>query len=368
MYLTSNRKRSFDDVDFPLSFPPIPEGWMTPVMPEEPTDFRKTLPKHPGGDHLSVTNGHQRDKNLRFEAATHSYFIKGQPSSGSVTSLIHEFVEEFNPDSVIDKMVSGNNWPRPGYLRNVIPVKALETFKRVPAASLFLRQFHQTDRDERHLCELMTTLRAEYPCLTSALDEVTLSREEIYQKWDNNRVESANRGTWMHLCFEMFLNGVTVDEKTAEFRLFRKFLQQLSGWTTFRTEWTIYGDEENLAGSIDFVAIDSTNRLLLVDWKRSKELRRKYEGVKNMLSPLNHIPDVPGWHYRLQLNCYAYLIEKYYGYVVARMLVVCLHPDNGEQPFVDSVPRLDKEVDEIMSLQRLFARRRVIVELSDSDE
>jgi hypothetical protein len=44
--------------------------------------------------------------------------------------------------------------------------------------------------------------------------------------------------------------------------------------TAFRTEWTVWAEEEWLAGSIDFVAIDSAGFLHIFDWKRSKGLRQ----------------------------------------------------------------------------------------------
>ena len=46
--------------------------------------------------------------------------------------------------------------------------------------------------------------------------------------------------------------------------------------SAFRTEWTIYEESEQLAGSIDFVAMDGEGHLVLFDWKRSKDLRTKY--------------------------------------------------------------------------------------------
>jgi hypothetical protein len=48
------------------------------------------------------------------------------------------------------------------------------------------------------------------------------------------------------------------------------------GLTSYRTEWTIFAEPEWLAGSIDFVAKAPDGRLVIFDWKRSKELPRPY--------------------------------------------------------------------------------------------
>ena len=47
-----------------------------------------------------------------------------------------------------------------------------------------------------------------------------------------------------------------------------------------------------------------------------------------------------------------YILEKYYGLHVARMLVACFHPDVGDTPFLDDVPPLTSEVESMMHEQR----------------
>ena len=71
-----------------------------------------------------------------------------------------------------------------------------------------------------------------------------------------------------------------------------------------------------------------------------------------MQPPLEHLDDVSGWHYRLQLNCYKFIIQQYYGMVVSKMLVVCTHPDNGPTAFVDRVPSMLSEIELLMDWQR----------------
>ena len=71
-----------------------------------------------------------------------------------------------------------------------------------------------------------------------------------------------------------------------------------------------------------------------------------------MKKPIDHLPDCAGTHYRLQLNCYRYLLEVYYNYKVSGMRVVCTHPDNLTSAFVDEVPVMEKEVEALMQYQR----------------
>ena len=159
----------------------------------------------------------------------------------------------------------------------------------------------------------------------------------------------------MHQQFELWLNRCVVPDDTPEMRMFIKFLSTLDGLTAFRTEWSIYSSVERLAGTIDFVAQDSEGRLVLFDWKRTKQIPTKYlNPFRSMHEPLSHLDDCAGWHDRLQLNVYRYLLMKYYDFDVSAMYVVCTHPDNGETAFVDEVPVLEQEVNVLMNKQRQF--------------
>ena len=87
----------------------------------------------------------------------------------------------------------------------------------------------------------------------------------------------------MHYLLECYLNRAVVPVRgNPEFKLFLQFLPQMVSMTAFRTEWTIYADQERLAGSIDFVAQNREGDLVLVDWKRSKQLRTKYRAFGHM--------------------------------------------------------------------------------------
>ena len=59
--------------------------------------------------------------------------------------------------------------------------------------------------------------------------------------------------------------------------MFFKFLQDFhaEGWIFMRTEWTVYADAEDLAGSIDAVPQRGTDICLLLDWKRTKHSWRR---------------------------------------------------------------------------------------------
>ena len=87
-------------------------------IPKEPWTFNKGFvlpPRPPGKTDLELVNSHPNDLSITFESDSHTYFYDGVKMDLSVTTLIEKYFEKFDPDVVIPKMMSGNNWPRAGY-------------------------------------------------------------------------------------------------------------------------------------------------------------------------------------------------------------------------------------------------------------
>ena len=88
-------------------------------------------------------------------------------------------------------------------------------------------------------------------------------------------------------------------------------------------------------------------------------MQNKFQNPWRALAePLEHLPDAQGVKYHLQLNIYRFIMEKYYGYVVSSMLVVCLHPELQDGPWVDEVPAMPAEICAIMQVCRDQIRRQ----------
>ena len=286
-----------------LRFPTPPINWRPGSSPQPPTSFGDDFKPPPLREDLLLqwVNAHHRDVCIEFFPEEHKYEICCTPTVGSVTELVHQLTHPFNTDIAIDNMMNSKRWPRPEY---TIP------------------------------------------------NGVPMSREEIKEKWRLQGTESANLGTWTHYLIELFLNRETINYHSKELKLFLKFLASLNHCVSYRTEWRVFAEDLKLAGSIDFVAKAEDETMIIIDWKRSKDLGAKYENnYANMLPPLHHLPDCKGIHYRLQLNVYRYILEKYYGFTVSSMLVVSVHPDYDNEPFVDIVPKMDDEVRALVRLQ-----------------
>lgn len=176
-----------------------------------------------------------------------------------------------------------------------------------------------------------------------------MTAEDIKERWRQNGAEASAAGTWTHAQCECVLNGGHVAGECLELSLFRRFLGSTEPLLAYRTEWIIWAEKENLAGCIDFAALDGDGCVVLFDWKRTKGLPNKYANRwRRMRDPLHHLEDAAGIKYRLQLNVYKWILENYYDLKVAAVFVVRLHPELN-QPFVDPVPNMQAEAAALIS-------------------
>lgn len=263
---------------------------------------------------LAKLNPHPRDNKITFMEEGHQYTIDGMTEHPiSVTTLIHEFFPKFDADTVIDKMMKSTNWPQSKYYGK--------------------------------------------------------TKDEIKEQWETDRDNSAKLGTEMHRSLELFMNEEPQDQvawlqhfvttktvpanlpQTKEFTLFMHFWRDLqeynSNFKPYRTEWIVYDEAKRLAGSIDMTLANDQGQILILDWKRSKELKKENR-YQSGLKCLKHLADCNYSHYSIQLNCYRRLLQTLYGKTVIGMYLVILHPNNDNYMFVP-VPVMEKEVGEMFA-------------------
>ncbi len=159
-----------------LPFPPL--GWSAAQVTGEPKDLAEIIHGLPEMTLLRTCHPHPRGDHLTFVASSHSYYVDGVKTAGSVTGLIHAFCHEFNSHEIIRKMRTGMNWPRPGYFRSV-PMM-LDLMKSI-AETEDLREVLERDTlDEEVFCDVVK----EWIFIVSAasvdiVDVVSLSDDEI---------------------------------------------------------------------------------------------------------------------------------------------------------------------------------------------
>ena len=293
---------------------------------------------------------HERDTRIHFHEKPHIYTVDGKCVDISVSSLIKDYIENFDPDAIIAKMKMSKyeHWPRLKYAVNT---------------NLVGNDISQLDGDANVLM-VNDEGKTKYAGKVSAFKSVksppkriytydrAMTDEEIKTMWQD--CEARNRGTEAHYQIELWINSEPARLDQMELKVGLQFVKdQLVklGAKAYRTEWEIFAEDEDVAGSVDCIAILPDESLIIVDWKRTPHLRQHMHNHygKSMKEPLSHLDDCDGCKYGIQLGIYAWIIEKYYGKRVSGLALCSLHP---EAPYHTWVPYLRDEIDFLMRKRR----------------
>ena len=341
--------------------------------PPHPAHFdnRYTLPVHEE-KLLRTRNEHERDKSIQFHEVDHIYTVHDLPVQVSVSGLALDFESKFDSARTIGQMKRSRKqkWPRLQYVVNAREIQHVDQFCGSFGAMIVNGKTGST------LASSMPGVDASGIVLYTVLKDTVqqpqceekwylfdrcMTDEEICHGWELNGEQARNRGTEAHLMMEYWFNSMQVRLGDGEVKVGLDFVRRCLlpiGAVAYRTEWTIYSDrdQEDVAGTIDLAVILPNGDLFLVDWKRSEKLRSKMYGYSQMKPPLDHLEDCSGCAYALQLGCYQYLIEKYYGLRVVGRALASIHPD---APFTTAVPYLRNEVEFLMARRREITRARI---------
>lgn len=224
---------------------------------------------------LSDIYKHERDGKLKFDKQYHCYSI-GKTKYISVTKIVKSMFEPFDSNKIIDNMMNSENWTSSQYFG--------------------------------------------------------MTKSEILDKWELNSKEASTKGTYMHDLIEKFYNNIEIKPESTnieEWEMFKNFHKDHIHLKPFRTEWQIYDDNYDVAGTIDMVFLNEDGTVDIYDWKRSAEINKinKYKKYC-MCDKFKNIPDSNYYHYSFQLNIYKYILENNYGLKVSNMYLVQIHPDN----------------------------------------
>lgn len=229
------------------------------------------------GTVLCRLNAHPRDERITFQDEGHVYTVDGVPGTyTSVTTLIHKFFPHFDADAVIAKITQ---YPKSAY-------------------------FGQDPQD-------------------------------IKDQW----ARATDLGSQLHAQIECFfddlvgMGGISeIVAPSVEFGYFLDYFRDhvVGKMTPYRTEMYVFDEDIQVCGSIDmlFCDPDDHHKLWIVDWKRSKEIRKRnaFERGYGCLANFDNCNFIT---YSLQLNMYKYILEAKYGKTVIGMALVILHPNHS---------------------------------------
>lgn len=258
---------------------------------------------------LAEHNGHERDSNIRLDEPTHVYHIavneRVVTSFTSVTKLVKGFFAPFDRESAL---------------------RAARRSKR--------------------------------------MKYVGKSDQAIFKEWSEAGKEAAKKGTALHEKIEDFFNGkgFEVEDNCVEDEQFMSFWRDhKDSLEPYRTEWAVYDERAQLAGSIDMVFRDKKGRLHIYDWKRTKKIDPDGNFGRFGKGRGRDVPDCNFWHYALQLNTYKFMLEARYGVKIHDLYLVRMHPDAADYEKIE-LPDLQELVREMV--QDRLKRSKCLKEIS----
>ena len=220
-------------------------------------------------DLLSSKNHHKRDERIQFSDSDHTYLIDKKNKAVSVTELIGRYFPKFDKDFWANK-------------------ESIKTGK---------------------------------------------PKNEILKKWDELGNKARDLGTELHEQIENFYNSkeyIRSKELDKFFKFHKNHIQDK--YQPHRTEWRIFDEDKNLAGTVDMVYEKENGELFIFDWKRSKKIINsdgsieKNNPFENGLNGLSHLPSSDYVKYCLQQNMYKNILESKYDKKVSSMNLLILHP------------------------------------------
>lgn len=324
----------------------------TPPTPEIADYAAYELPPDTPNRYLERVNGTDRDRLLRFVENTHTYFVRRadgveRPTNGSVTYLAHKYEVAFNRESAVAKLLASRNWPRARYCVAPFRAAALTDIKNCDCVAYVDDQGSVLETVELNF----RRMRSEADVFVA---ERPLTGDEIKRDWELLALRASNRGTEIHYQIELFLNRDACHAHTAEFASFASFAKRVMiplGMVAYRTEWRIFCERTNVAGSVDCVVRLPDGTLGIIDWKRSTKVRDRLVGTGapfevSMHEPMDHLDGVVTAGYALQLNLYKYILETCYGATVSCLILAQV---DSEDDFYTFVPDMDLEARYIMT-------------------
>ena len=266
-------------------------------LPDPPEADQAPLPRSVVLRNSRYVNAHARDDCIRLDEARHVYEYTDADSGE---------VKEF-PISV------SGVWGR-----------YFEPFDPVETVSKYYAKWANDPQSQYH--ETILSGRSE----GRGDDDIQRS---IMDGWAAKGAEARTRGTYMHQHIEYALNDLPYDGAVPEMVHFVSWVHDVAearGWQLYRTEWSIYDLEFQVAGQIDAVFKDTDGCLHMVDWKRCREPldpEAKRQFNRFGLAPLGDFVDNTYSHYTVQQNLYNVILKREYDIQLASMTLVRCHPE-----------------------------------------
>lgn len=239
--------------------------------------------------------------NFKFFSEDHHYECNGNKVGISVTRFIEEYCNEFDSQSIAEKVATKQN----------------KTIQQV---------LNEWEYKNKFACNKGSTCHEYAQSLWSGEEykEIEFDKSLQYKDAVNKIKKQAN-----------------------EFKKdYEDKLEHLAD------EFVVGSEEYDIASAIDHLFINkTTGGLVLADYKTNSDIHKTERYAKQMRVPLSHLKDFTLNHYYIQLSLYKFLVEKYTNLQIEDMFIVYFS-ENIENYEIIEIPYLKEEVEKILESRR----------------
>ena len=201
--------------------------------------------------------------------------------------------------------------------------------------------------------------------------------QEVLDEWKEKNEWSCEKGHLGHCYVQdtweqLFPSPIWFDDEEKRIAINRICSQADNFYNDYKDKFELVANEL-VVGSYDFdiaSAIDAlfinklTGGLVLVDYKTNSDIRKNEKYAKNMKVPLSHLKDFTINHYFIQLSIYKYLVEKYTNLKIEEFFIVYMSENIDNYEIID-VPYLKEEVKNILELRRIKRMSKMLLVMGE---
>lgn len=261
------------------------------------------------------------DKYKFFENG-HYYTYKDKRVGISVTRYIGEFENEFDSDTLSQKVASKNG---------ISQFEVLNEWKR----------------------------KGEYSCLKGTAIHEWLQDNYANREYKFNLSQLEEYQEYYKIEDIEHLKQMTID-----------FIND------YKNRYILIGDEIlcgipdfDIASAIDLLFYDTVNNeVVLADIKTNTDLKgwkSTPSYVKKMLKPLENIKDITFEHYKIQLSIYRYFLEEYAHIPISDNMFIVYLSEKEKSYNIIQIPYLKNEVEKILKLRRANKMAKMILVMGE---
>ena len=144
----------------------------------------------------------------------------------------------------------------------------------------------------------------------------------------------------------------------------------------YKNRYILIGDEIlcgipdfDIASAIDLLFYDTVNNeVVLADIKTNTDLKgwkNTPSYVKKMLQPLENIKDITFEHYKIQLSIYRYFLEEYAHIPISDNMFIVYLSEKEKSYNIIQIPYLKNEVEKILKLRRANKMAKMILVMGE---